>query len=145
MHRPLTKISVLYFAALGFSYCVAGELHPSCLRSTGAGTFTCSTPGNSQEPLVEKYNHFQFLGIYSFYRFMSQGSEHRRCRLHPTCSLFAARAISRYGLFRGGLMGLARAQMEHSDQGGYLRRDLGRDGYFLYPESFNNWEHLDLK
>ena len=28
----------------------------------------------------------------------------RRCRYHPTCSEYAVRAISRYGILRGGVL-----------------------------------------
>jgi hypothetical protein len=75
---------------------------------------------------------------------VSATDEHRRCRLQPTCSLFAARAARRFGLLRGLLMGLARSQMSHGDQDGFLPRALASDGQFIYLDPVERWIHGDL-
>jgi hypothetical protein len=59
--------------------------------------------------------------------------------LQPTCSLFAAQAARRLGFWRGLLMGLARAQMAHTDQDGLLPRALASDGQFIFLDPVERW------
>jgi len=43
-----------------------------------------------------------------------------RCRFHPSCSQFAAEAIARHGVARGGLLGLRRLVRCHPfNEGGF--------------------------
>ena len=76
---------------------------------------------------------------YSLYRLLSATDVHRGCRLQPTCSLFAAQAARRLGFWRGLLLGLARAQMEHGDQGGWLPRAVVSDGDFIFLDPLELW------
>ncbi|HET6146023.1 MAG TPA: membrane protein insertion efficiency factor YidD [Polyangia bacterium] len=80
-----------------------------------------------------------FAAAYSLYRLLSATDSHRGCRLQPTCSLFAAQAARRFGFWRGLLIGLARAQMEHGDQGGWLPRALASDGDFIFLDPVERW------
>ena len=49
-----------------------------------------------------------FLGLIRFYqRHISPGLP-PRCRFRPTCSQYAAEAIERFGVWRGGFMALRR-------------------------------------
>ena len=48
-----------------------------------------------------------------FYQFFSQRLWPRQCRFHPTCSAYAAEAISRHGLFRGLVLAAARLSRCH--------------------------------
>jgi hypothetical protein len=44
----------------------------------------------------------------------------RLCRFHPTCSEYTYQAIAKYGVFRGGLMGIKRIIRCHPwNDGGY--------------------------
>ena len=44
----------------------------------------------------------------------------QRCRFHPSCSEYAAEAVDRFGVFRGGWMGLVRLGKCHPfHPGGY--------------------------
>jgi len=95
-------------------------------------------------PTSARVDFADFAGAYSIYRLVSATDDHRRCRLQPTCSLFAVRAARQLGLLRGLLMGFARAQMSHSDQDGFLPRVLGSDGNFIYLDPVERWIHGDL-
>ena len=113
-----------------------------CVAMRGAGVAGCR-PGAAQrgDPGPEMFGYADFAAGYSLYRLVSATEPQRRCRLQPTCSLFAARAARRFGLLRGLLMGLARAQMEHSDQGGLLPRAVAPDGQFIYFDPPARWDH----
>jgi len=80
-------------------------------------------------------------GAYPVYRLLGGFGEHRRCRLQPTCSLFAAQAARRLGILRGLLMGLARAQMSHSDQDGLLPAAVASDGEMIFFDPVERWIH----
>jgi hypothetical protein len=44
----------------------------------------------------------------------------RLCRFHPTCSEYTYQAIAKYGVFRGGFMGIKRIIRCHPwNDGGY--------------------------
>jgi hypothetical protein len=79
-------------------------------------------------------------GAHSFYRWVFFGQGHRRCRLEPTCSAFALQAIQTHGLWKGFLWSLARAQMEHSHQGEFLKRRIANDGHFIYHDPLHFWK-----
>lgn len=110
-----------------------------CVSVHAAGHATCSSPttalpkGKAKDGIL--------MDVYYFYRAISVGSEFRRCRLHPTCSLFTKHAVAKHGPVLGVIMGSARAQMEHSHQDEYLSRVLGTDGYFIYLDPLSNWNH----
>jgi hypothetical protein len=118
-----------------------------CLMMTGAGHGACrgdSPPVvRAPAPSSDRIDFADFAGGYSIYRLVSATDQYRRCRLQPTCSLFAARAARQLGLLRGLLMGFARAQMSHSDQDGLLPRELGSDGNFIYLDPVERWIHGD--
>jgi putative membrane protein insertion efficiency factor len=46
--------------------------------------------------------------IIGFYQFFSRRLWPRQCRFHPTCSAYAALAITRFGFKRGSLLALRR-------------------------------------
>jgi hypothetical protein len=83
-------------------------------------------------------------GLYRLYRSVNFGEGQRRCRLQPTCSYFAVQAIRRFGLIPGFFMGMARAQMEHSDQGGLLRSSVASDDRFIFHDSVEQWIHEEF-
>jgi membrane protein insertion efficiency factor YidD len=144
------------FMVAGPAALAAPSLGGRCLRMTGAGHGVCpslapAVRGASPPvaaaappaPASSRIDFADFAGAYSIYRLVSATDEHRRCRLQPTCSLFAARAARQLGLLRGLLMGFARAQMSHSDQDGFLPRVLGSDGNFIYLDPVESWIHGD--
>ena len=89
---------------------------------------------------ADRIGFVDFAAGYSIYRLISAPDEQRRCRLQPTCSLFAAKAARRFGLLRGLLMGFARAQMSHAD----LPRALASDGKFIFLDPVERWIHEPL-
>ena len=128
-----------------------GSLAGRCTTMAGAGRAQCrrSGPGTpapgpdtvDARDAPARIGFADFGGGYSVYRLVSATEGQRRCRLQPTCSLFAARATQRFGLLRGLLMGLARAQMEHADQDGLLPRAVASDGKFIFFDPVERWIH----
>ena len=123
-----------------------------CLMMGGAGHAVCrplsptvptlptsppTPPGGA--PARAAIGFADFAGAYSLYRLVSATDAHRGCRLQPTCSLFAAQAARRFGLWRGLLLGLARAQMAHDDQGGFLSAAVAPDGDFIFLDPVERW------
>jgi hypothetical protein len=52
--------------------------------------------------------------------FLSVFYSERLCRFHPTCSEYTFQAINKYGVFRGGWLGLKRIARCHPwNDGGY--------------------------
>jgi hypothetical protein len=127
----------------------APPLGGRCVTMVGAGNGACRSPvvlprAPAASPIAaapDPIGFADFAGAYSIYRLVSATDDHRRCRLQPTCSLFAARAARQLGLLRGLLMGFARAQMSHDDQDGFLPRALGSDGRFIYLDPVERWLH----
>jgi hypothetical protein len=144
---------------------MSGAGHPICRRAPDAPPPTLATPPGvaaparafspalalspastpvlspAPAPPAARFGFADFGGAYALYRLVSATNDYRRCRLQPTCSLFAAQAARRFGLLRGLLMGLARAQMSHSDQGGLLPRELASDGQFIFLDPVERWLH----
>ena len=57
--------------------------------------------------------------VRAYQRFISPALP-RRCKYHPSCSAYAMQAIERYGLLRGGWMGIRRIARCHPwSPGGY--------------------------
>lgn len=110
----------------------AAGLGGNHLRAAGAGRFTAA-PARERGLEPPAWNYF--------YRALSVGSQHRSCRLHPTCSAFAHQAVRRWGWVGGWLRTWARFQMDHSPQGGYLLRKVASDGGWIYPDGLAQWEH----
>jgi hypothetical protein len=142
---PKALLAVL-LVALGAAAAVAApdatSLGGACVVMRGAGVARCRAAQPRRETLAsDNFGYADFAAGYSLYRLVSATDQQRRCRLQPTCSLFAARAARRFGLLRGLLMGLARAQMEHSDQGGLLPRAVASDGQFIYFDPIQRWDH----
>jgi uncharacterized protein len=54
-----------------------------------------------------------FLGLIWVYQRMISPLTPASCRFHPTCSHYAAQAISKYGPFRGTAMALKRISRCH--------------------------------
>lgn len=116
-----------------------------CTMMAGAGHATCRSVIAPVTPVARDPLGFaDFAAGYSIYRLISATDQQRRCRLQPTCSLFAAQAARRFGLLRGLLMGFARAQMSHSDQDGLLPRALASDGKFIFLDPVERWMHEPL-
>ncbi len=69
-----------------------------------------------------------FLGSIRFYqKYISSGSP-RTCRFYPTCSAYTYKAIERFGIFRGTIMGMCRI----------LRcNPFCKSGYDPVPEKFS--------
>jgi putative component of membrane protein insertase Oxa1/YidC/SpoIIIJ protein YidD len=123
---------------------MAGAGHAGCRRAAGSASapIAPTTPAPAPAPApAPGFGYADFAGAYSLYRLVSATDGHRRCRLQPTCSLFAAQAARQLGLLRGLLMGLARAQMSHSDQGGVLPPSVASDGQFVFFDPVRRWLH----
>jgi hypothetical protein len=130
----------------------SASLGGHCTTMAGAGSAQCrrspapATPMSGPRAVAARdpsqaIGFADFAAGYSIYRLVSATEDQRRCRLQPTCSLFAARAARRFGLLRGLLMGLARAQMAHTDQDGLLPRAVASDGKFIYLDPVDRWIH----
>ena len=128
-----------------------GSLVPTCVAMGGAGHATCRRPSAFASASASAFASASANGLgdgvtdlggaYSVYRLVSDTSGHRRCRLQPTCSLFAAQAARRLGILRGLLMGLARAQMSHSSQDGLLGQAVASDGELIFFDPVERWIH----
>jgi hypothetical protein len=120
---------------------MAGAGRAQCRGSSVVPSATGGPRAVSARAVSEPIGFADFGAGYSIYRLVSATQGQRRCRLQPTCSLFAARAAQRFGLLRGLLMGLARAQMEHADQDGLLPRAVASDGKFIFFDPVERWIH----
>lgn len=114
---------------------VCGEGHasarPACLVPSGAAHARCGELRPSP-PASD------LLGTYAVYRVVGRTSDVRRCRLTPTCSLFASQAFAADG-WLGLLLALARVQMEHGSQGGLLPARVGADDAYTYDDPLDSW------
>jgi putative component of membrane protein insertase Oxa1/YidC/SpoIIIJ protein YidD len=106
--------------------------YAECLNSKNLSIPTCEVSKNTKEQMDFNSYFVLYRGFFSFH-------EYRKCRLQPTCSLFLVMAIKKYGLFNGLLKALARAQMEHSDQGGFLKNEIASDGQRIYLDPVELW------
>lgn len=117
-------------------------LEANCLQSSGTSQVSCDktthSPSGLSHPSLFNPTSDAF-APYVLYRTLTLGSTERRCRLHPTCSLFAMQAIQRYGLLQGALMGMARAQMQHDDHFGLLDSSVDADGLLIHDDPVSNW------
>lgn len=80
---------------------------------------------------------------YSFSMFLG-----RSCRYSPTCSHFTEEAIRRYGLWRGGWIGLARIQRcRPGGASGFdpVPDELPPDAAWYLPWRYGRWtgDHID--
>lgn len=113
-----------------------GVWRSGCVKSPSAQRWTCAH-SHSHSSISPSSS----LSVpYAVYRTITAGSTHRRCRLEPSCSLFAVQAAEKYGVLKGLFLGFARAQMQHDNQSGRLERDIGADGYFIYLDPIENWD-----
>lgn len=61
-----------------------------------------------------------FLGLIRVYQYLFSSFMGRSCRYHPTCSVYTAESIRRFGAVRGGWMGVKRICRCHPyHAGGY--------------------------
>lgn len=60
------------------------------------------------------------LGLIRFYQRFISPSMGRNCRFAPTCSAYAAQAIGRFGVLKGGWLAIKRlARCQPLSEGGY--------------------------
>jgi len=60
------------------------------------------------------------VGILRGYKIVISPLLPRACRFHPTCSVYAAEAVARFGVLRGGLMAIKRLARCHPfHEGGF--------------------------
>jgi len=60
------------------------------------------------------------LGLIRFYQRFISPSMGRNCRFAPTCSAYAAQAIGRFGVVKGGWLAMRRlARCQPLSEGGY--------------------------
>jgi putative component of membrane protein insertase Oxa1/YidC/SpoIIIJ protein YidD len=123
------------FAAITY----AEGLRAPCLQSGGAGRVQCSTTHLEPDRPIIRPVAGDLGGIWGLYRTLGR-SEVRRCRLQPTCSLFAVQAVRLRGPFWGAVVTLARVQMEHGAQGGFLVPRPWIDGGLVYFDPVSAWE-----
>lgn len=122
-------IFILAGIALFPSYLLSGSI---CLKSKNVKVVSC----NEVRPVKAASESIN--AIYSFYRFVNKHKIRRTCNFSPSCSLFAKRVIKRDGAI-GFLKSLARSQMEHSNQNGFLNSFPSADGIILVKDSINSW------
>lgn len=61
-----------------------------------------------------------FIALIGAYRYLLSPFLGNHCRFTPSCSAYAQEAISRYGILRGGWLGLRRLSRCHPwHEGGY--------------------------
>ncbi len=70
---------------------------------------------------------WMLLGLIRLYQLTLSGMLGPVCRFYPSCSVYAAEAIKRYGCWRGALLGLVRLLKCHPFHPG---------GYDPVPERF---------
>lgn len=131
MHLKIKNkhLFVLVGIALYPSYVLSGAI---CLKSKDVKVVSC-----------KKVRPMKAVGgsvnaIYSFYRFVNRHKIRHTCNFSPSCSLFAKRIIKRDGAM-GFFKSLARSQMEHSNQNGFLNSFPSADGIILVKDSIKSW------
>ncbi len=128
------KLGVAAIAAL----LTSGSAGAACIVSNSVERVLCRPAS------VVPHAPIDPTGAYQFYRFLGARTAERRCRLQPTCSRFAVEAVAELGVIRGLFLGLARSQMEHSSQGGYLLPEMASDGRFIFVDPLATWiRHLE--
>ena len=120
-----TALDILFIARIG-----AGALSPASLRADlgRVGQKLTAPPGGGLGPnsgpasgeTVGRLLAAPILGAISLYQRFLSPLLPPACRFWPTCSHFAAEAITRYGLGRGGLLAVRRLLRCHPfNPGGY--------------------------
>jgi len=67
-----------------------------------------------------KWLSYIALGIIRIYQYTFSTIMGKSCRFYPTCSVYTSEAIKRFGVFRGGWLGLKRILRCHPfNPGGY--------------------------
>jgi hypothetical protein len=135
MHIRFGSVFLVYFIFVKISLA-------SCVHFSGAEKPKCAqNKSESGLSLGQKHSVFDPIGIYNFYRFINKGEGQRKCRLHPTCSHFALQSFNNFGILKGFVVALARPQMEHSDQGGLLKKSIASDDRYIFNDPVANWKH----